>query len=51
MSDNKEALKALLQHIINDKIEDANEVMHDYVVNKTRDVAGLTPASEEDLND
>ena len=42
MSDNKEALKSMLQHIINDKHEDANSVMHDYFVNKTREVAGMS---------
>ena len=39
--DNKEALKSMLQDVINDKMEQASVIMHDYFVAKTREVTGL----------
>ena len=50
--DNKDALKSVLQDIINDKTEQASVTMHDYFVAKTREVTGLAqPPVEEDLVD
>lgn len=48
--DQKEALKSMLQDVINDKMEQASVTMHDYFVAKTREVTGLAqaPAVEED---
>lgn len=40
--DHSEALKAMLQDIINDRQENASVTMHDYFVSKTREVAGLS---------
>lgn len=39
--ENTEALKSMLQDIINDRHEQATVTMHDYFVVKTREVAGL----------
>ena len=39
--DHKETLKAMLQDVINDKMEQASVTMHDYFVAKTREVTGL----------
>jgi len=36
-----DALKSMLQDIINDRHEQATVTMHDYFVAKTREVAGL----------
>lgn len=44
--DHKEALKAMLQDVINDKMEQASVTMHDYFVAKTREVTGLATAKE-----
>ncbi len=48
--DHKETLKAMLQDIINGKEEQASVTMHDYFVAKTREVAGLSQAADEDLD-
>jgi hypothetical protein len=39
--DHKELLKAMLQDVINDRMEQAGVTMHDYFVAKTREVTGL----------
>lgn len=39
--DHAEALKSMLQDIINDRHDQAQVTMHDYFVTKTREVAGL----------
>ena len=50
--DHSEALKSMLQDIINDRHESAEVTMHDYFVSKTREVAGLsTPEYTHDDND
>lgn len=49
--DNSEALKTMLQHVINDRNEEAEGIMHDYFVSKTREVAGLQTADVNDLDD
>jgi hypothetical protein len=50
--DHSEALKTMLQDIINDRNEQATAVMHDYFVSKTREVAGLSsPDVEPNFND
>jgi hypothetical protein len=47
--DNKEALKSMLQDVINDKMEQASVTMHDYFVSKTREVTGLATAKPEEI--
>lgn len=49
--DQKEALKSMLQDVINDKMEQASVTMHDYFVAKTREVTGLAKTHEPDLDD
>lgn len=53
MADHAEALKSMLQDIINDRTEQATVTMHDYFVSKTREVTGLadahTPVGDEPL--
>jgi len=49
--DHAEALKTMLQDIINDRTEQAEAVMHDYFVSKTREVAGLSSPVIDDDND
>lgn len=44
--DHKEALKSMLQDVINDKMEQASVTMHDYFVAKTREVTGLAQAPQ-----
>jgi hypothetical protein len=44
--DNTEALRAVLQDVINDKLEQASLTMHDYFVAKTREVTGIGKSSE-----
>lgn len=44
--ENKEALKTMLKHIINDNTDEATSVMHDYFVNKTREVSGLSQEND-----
>jgi hypothetical protein len=39
--DHQEALKSMLQDVINDRMEQASVTMHDYFVSKTREVTGL----------
>lgn len=48
--DHKEALKSMLQDVINDKMEQASVTMHDYFVAKTREVTGLAqqPQTEDE---
>lgn len=46
MSDSREQLKAVLQDLINDRPEDATETIHDYIVAKTQELAGLTEAAQ-----
>lgn len=47
MAGNTEALKSMLQDIINDKPEQASVALHDYFVSKTREVAGLDAVQTE----
>ena len=46
MADHTDALKGMLQDIINNREEQATVTMHDYFVAKTREVAGLAQAEE-----
>jgi hypothetical protein len=48
MSDPKDQLKAMLQDLINDRQEQAQVTIHDYIVAKTQQLAGLTAAPEAD---
>ena len=43
MADHAEALKSMLQDIINDRQEQAEVTMHNYFVAKTREVSGIAP--------
>jgi hypothetical protein len=43
MSDPKEQLKSMLQDLINDRPEQAEVTIHDYLVAKTQQAAGLAP--------
>jgi hypothetical protein len=45
--DYKEALRGMLQDVINDRMEQAAVTMHDYFVAKTRQAAGLETAEDE----
>lgn len=49
--DRQEQLKSMLQSIINGKEEEAAVTMHDYFVDKTREVSGLGSSfsADEDL--
>jgi hypothetical protein len=50
MSDHKEKLKSMLQSFINDKQEDAAVQLHDYFIDKSRDVTGIAqPQDDLDL--
>lgn len=44
--DKREALRSMLNNIINDKPEQASLDLHTYLTQKMRDVAGLAPAVE-----
>lgn len=41
MSDHKEQLKSMLQDLINDRPEQAEVTVHDYIVAKTQQLAGF----------
>lgn len=41
MSDPREQLKSMLQDLINDRQEQASVTIHDYLVTKTQQMAGL----------
>ena len=45
MSDPREQLKAMLQDLINDRPVQAEATIHNYIVAKTQQLAGMTPAS------
>ena len=51
MADHTDALKGMLQDIINNREEQATVTMHDYFVAKTREVAGLAQAEEAVVQD
>lgn len=44
--EHQEALKSMLQDVINDRMEQASVTMHDYFVSKTREVTGLAKSQE-----
>lgn len=41
MSDPREQLKSMLQDLINDRPEQAEVTIHNYIVSKTQQIAGL----------
>ena len=43
--ENKEMLKNMLQDLINDRPEQATVTIHDYIVTKTQELAGLGQAA------
>lgn len=50
--DHSEKLKSMLQDIINDRHEQAEVTLHDYIVAKTREVSGFAqPAAADDGDD
>lgn len=51
MSDHKEHLKNMLQDLINDRPEQATATIHDYIVAKTQQAAGLSDVAELDETD
>lgn len=46
-----DALKSMLQDIINDRHEQATVTVHDYFVSKMREVSGLGQATHADVDD
>ena len=44
--DKREALRSMLNNLINDKPEEATLDLHNYLTMKMKEVAGLTPAPE-----
>lgn len=52
MSDPREQLNSMLQDLINDRREQAEVTIHNYVVAKTQQLAGLgTPTDDETVID
>lgn len=47
MSDPREQLKSMLQDLINDRPEQAEVTIHNYIVAKTQQLAGLNQAEAE----
>lgn len=45
--DHQDALKSMLQDVINDRMEQASVTMHDYFVSKTREVTGLAKQPQD----
>jgi hypothetical protein len=45
MSDPREQLKSMLQDLINDRPEQAEVTIHNYIVAKTQQLAGLATAA------
>ena len=43
--DKREALKSMLNNLINDRPEEASMDLHNYLTDKMRDVSGLASAS------
>lgn len=46
--DNKEALKSMLNNLINDKPEEASLDLHNYLTVKMKDVAGIGAQAADD---
>lgn len=51
MSDPREQLKSMLQDLINDRPEQAEVTIHNYIVAKTQQMAGLTQPSDDASTD
>jgi hypothetical protein len=49
MATNAELLKSMLQDFINGREEQASVTMHEYFVNKTREVTGLGQRQEQEV--
>jgi len=47
--DNREALKSMLNNLINDKQEEASLDLHNYLTTKMKDVAGLGAAPADEV--
>jgi len=47
MSEAREQLKSMLQDLINDRPEQAEVTIHNYIVAKTQELAGFSAAKEE----
>lgn len=51
MSDPREQLKSMLQDLINDRPEQAEVTIHNYIVAKTQQMAGLAQSSDTEIDD
>lgn len=51
MSDSRDELKAMLQDLINDRPEQAEQAIHNYLVQKTQEVSGLGNAAAVQQSD
>lgn len=51
MSTPQEQLKSMLQDLINDKTEQADVTLHNYIVAKTQAVAGFSDPVEDAVDD
>ena len=51
MSDPREQLKSMLQDLINDKPEQAEVTIHNYIVAKTQQLAGLGQPAHTEIDD
>lgn len=49
--DKREALKSMLNNLINDKPEEASLDLHNYLTTKMRDVSGLAATPEGEVAD
>jgi hypothetical protein len=51
MSNHAETLKSMLQDIINNRQDQAAVTMHDYFVAKSRDLTGLSQATQVEVDE
>lgn len=51
MSDPREQLESMLQDLINDRPEQAEVTIHNYIVAKTQQMAGLAQPSDTEIDD
>lgn len=51
MSDPRDTLKTMLQDLINDRTEQAEVTIHNYLVAKTQAIAGFGTTTEDSIND
>lgn len=51
MSDPREQLKTMLQDLINDRHEQAEVTIHNYIVAKTQQLAGFSQPAQAEIDD